>query len=167
MSIEDQQADIVGVYNGLSYLSIVYPMFKITQDDHNNMMQLMQLFADAYDKNVECSDQEKQCLREADDLCKLLTSKFIETLSTDISPKWNEEFVDMETIDVISSLWEDISQLKYTEIYSLYVDIEGWFEPLQFSLFEEFKQHLTDDGFNINFIRIVTDGYDLEYGEGW
>lgn len=50
---------------------------------------------------------------------------------------------------------------------SSHVDIEGWFEPLQFSLFEEFKQHLTDDGFNINFIRIVTDGYDLEYGEGW
>lgn len=167
MSIEDRQADVVGLYHGLCYLSIVYPAFKIEQEVFEEMTRLMDKFSEAYEDNEECSEQETDCLSDAEYLCMELTEEFLALLSEDESPQWYEEWCDPNTIDLMRSMWEDVRKLKYTEVHSLYIDLDALVEPLQFSIFEEFKQHLTDDGFNINFIRIVTDGYDLEYGEGW
>lgn len=165
MSIEDRQADVVGLYHGLCYLSIVYPAFKIEQEVFEEMTRLMDKFSEAYEDNEECSEQETECLSEAEYLCMELIEDFLALLSEDESPQWYEEWCDTDTIGLMCSMWEDVRQLTYNEVHSLYIDFEAVVEPLHFSQFEEFKQHVKD--FNINFIRIVTDGYDLEYGEGW
>ena len=80
MSIEDRQSEIVGTYNALCIISMIYPPFDISDDYHQSMLQLLNDFSNAYEENEETSELEQDCLDEMNYICEEIIEELLSCL---------------------------------------------------------------------------------------
>lgn len=167
MSIEDRQSELCGGYTGLCLLSVLYPAFKITEDTHSEVKRLFDKFAEYYDENEDTSEEEWECLGEIEDICYDLYEEFM-TVFCQSDPQFCQTSNMSASVDLLKRLWSELNDLnfEYSDVEEIFMDWDACLDPLQYDSIDDFVSDANNEEIlYLNFIRVVTDTFDVEFGE--